>query len=152
MSSLAERITADTTAAMKARDAVRLSTLRLLRSEIKYAEIANLRPATDEDVLAVIRKAVKQRQDAIEQYERGGRPEMAAQEAAEAAILQSYLPATLDTSAIRQVVRDVIAQSGASGPPAMGTVMRAAMEQLRDRADGRAIQAVVREELAAHGG
>src|SRR5947209_6204454 len=100
MPRLTERIAADTTAALKACDAIRLSTLRMLRSEIKYAEIANMRPATDEDVVAVIRKGIKQRQDAIEQYTRGGRADMAAKESAEAEVLQGYLPATLDPASI----------------------------------------------------
>ncbi len=152
MATLAERITADTTAALKEHAEVRLSTLRMLRSDIKYVEIANMRPATDDDVLAVIRKGIKQRQEAIELYERGGRSDVADKERAEIEILQAYLPATLDTETIRQVVRDVITQTGATGPSAIGIVMRTAMEQLRNQADGRTVQAIAREELAARGG
>ncbi len=152
MSPLVERIAADTTAAMKQRDATRLSTLRMLRSDLKYAEIANMRPTTDEDVLAVLRKSIKQRQDSMEQYERGGRADLVAKESAEVEVLRVYLPASLDTESIRQVVREVIISTGASGPAAMGAVMRAALQQLGDRAEGRAVQTVVREELAARGG
>lgn len=152
MASLAERIAADATAALKQRDTIRVSTLRMLRSEIKYAEIANLRPATDEDVVGVIRKGIKQRQDSIEQYARAGRDDLVAQETAETEILQSYLPVPMDAEAIRRVVREVISQSGATGPSDMGTVMRGSMERLRDYSDGRTVQTIVREELAAQRG
>ena len=152
MPTLNERLTADMKEALRARDSLRLSTIRLLLAALKNAQIEAMHPLSDEEALAVLRKQVRMRHEAIEQYRKGGREDLASKEEAELAVIESYLPAAATEDQIRAVVREVIGATGASGPKDMGVVMRTTMSRLGGRADGRQVQGLVREELAALGG
>jgi uncharacterized protein YqeY len=137
--------------AMRAKDAEKLGTLRLLKSAVKYAAIEKHGAdgqATDEEVIAVIRKEVKKRNDSIESFEKAGRPDVAAKEASEKAFLETLLPAGLDSAALEQLVRDAIAETGATTKAQMGLVMKAASAKAAGRADGKALSAIVQKLLA----
>ena len=143
MAKLTEQIRAELTAAMKARDAEKLSTLRMLQSAMKYQQIDAGHELSDEEALTVIRKAVKQRQDSIEQYEKGNRPELAAKERAEMVMLQAYLPPDLTDDEIESGVREIIASTGAASKKDMGKVMKEATGKYRGLVDGKKIQEIV---------
>ena len=146
--SLKDRVLQDMKEAMKARDQLRLSTLRLLVSEIKNKEIDAKGELKDEDILALIQKAVKQRQDSIAQYEKGGRQDLAEKEKAELEILKAYLPEELSKEAILKIIDQAIAATGASSPKEMGKVMREVMPKVKGRADGKLVNELVRKRLA----
>jgi len=146
--SLKNRVLQDMKEAMKARDQLRLSTLRLLVSEIKNREIDAKGELKDEDILALIQKAVKQRQDSIAQYEKGGRQDLAEKEKAEMEILKAYLPEELSKEAILKIIDQAIAATGASSPKEMGRVMREVMPRVKGRADGKLVNELVRKRLA----
>ncbi len=147
--SLNDQLTEDLKQAMKAKDAVRLRTIRSLRAALKEKEIAERRDGeahlSEEQVLAVVQKQAKQRRDAIAQYEPAGRDDLAAKEQDELEIIEAYLPKQLGDEEIRRVVQEIVAATGASSMREMGKVMGAAMEQLRGRADGRRINEIARE-------
>lgn len=149
--SLKERLTEDLKAAMRARDEVRLRTIRSLRAALMEKEIAERQGGeatlSDADEVAVVQKQAKQRRDAIEQYEKAGRDDLAAKERAELEVLAAYLPRQLDEAEVRRVVETILAETGATSLRDMGRVMGAAMKQLKGRADGRMVQALVREAL-----
>jgi hypothetical protein len=147
---LTDVIQADIKEAMKSGDKLRLETLRSIRAGILEFEKAGLdRPMTDEDAISILTKAAKKRKDAIEQYLAAGRPDAAATEEAELAIIQGYLPAQMSRDEVAAVLADVIAAIGATGPSDVGKVMGAAMKQLKGKADGTLIQAVAKELLGA---
>ncbi|HTD79317.1 MAG TPA: GatB/YqeY domain-containing protein [Chloroflexota bacterium] len=152
MATLNERLTADMKAALRARESLRLSTIRLLLAALKNAQIEAMHPLSDEEALAVLRKQARMRHEAIEQYRKGGREDLASKEEAELAINESYLPAAATEDQIRAAVREAIAATGASGPKDMSVVMRTTMSRLGGRAVGRQVQGLVREELATLGG
>ncbi len=143
MGKLTEQIRADLTASMKARDADRTSTLRMLQAALKNEQINAGHELSDEEALTVIRKAVKQRQDSIEQYTRGNRPELAAKEAAEMAMLKEYLPPELSDQELETGVREIVASTGAQSKKDMGKVMKEATARYKGRADGKKIQEIV---------
>src|SRR5712691_9872954 len=143
MPSLTEQIRADMTESMKARTAERTSTLRMLQSAMKYEQISAGHELSDEEALSVIRKAVKQRLDSIEQFTKGNRPELAAKEAAELEILKTYLPPELTDAEIESGVREIIASTGAQSKKDMGKVMKEAQAKYKGRVDGRKIQEIV---------
>jgi uncharacterized protein YqeY len=145
---LPTRVDADLVVALKARDQTTLDTLRLLKTAAKNAEVARRRPLTDDEYVDVIRQQVKMRRDAASEYDRAGRTEQAAQERAESAVLQGYLPPQMDASQIRETVRTVIDETGSSGPGDLGKVMAGAMRRLKGKADGADIQAAARELLS----
>ena len=166
--SLKDQINDDLRAAMRAGDELRKTTLRGLLSAVRVAEDAAVKAKVeagelvdeakrvvvefvDEDVIQVIRRQLKQRQDSIEQFEKAGRQDLAAKEQAEAAVLQGYLPQQMSREAITAEGRAVIAETGASGPQDKGKVMPALMKRLAGKADGREINAVVTELLAGRG-
>ncbi len=140
---LTEQIRAELTEAMKAKNAEKLSTLRMLQSALKYQQIDAGHELSDEEALIVIRKAVKQRQDSIEQYEKGNRPELAAKERAEMVMLQVYLPPDLTDNEIEMGVREIIASTGAASKKDMGKVMKEATARYKGLVDGRKIQELV---------
>ena len=152
MATLNERLTADMKAALRARESLRLSTIRLLLAALKNAQIEAMHPLSDEEATAVLRKQARMRHEAIEQYRKGGREDLATKEETELAIIESYLPAAPTEDQMRAVVREVIAETGASGPKDMSVVMRTTLSRFGGRADGRQVQGIVREELAARGG
>jgi len=147
--SLELQIQADMKTALKEKKQHQLSTLRTLVAQIKDERI-KLRPKreiTDEDVLRVVQSAVKKRREAVELYEKGGRPELAQKEREEIAFLQKYLPEQLSEDAIVKVIEEVIAASGASSIKDMGRVMGPVMGRLQGRADGKLVQSLVKERL-----
>ncbi|HEX9163346.1 MAG TPA: GatB/YqeY domain-containing protein [Thermoanaerobaculia bacterium] len=143
MPKLTEQIRADLTESMKARTAVRTSTLRMLQSAMKYQQIEAGHELSDEEVLAVIRKAVKQRLDSIEQYTKGNRPELAAKEQSELDLLKTYLPAELTDAELESGLRDIISSTGAQSKKDLGKVMKEATAKYKGRADGKKIQEIV---------
>ncbi len=148
-----EQLDIDLKEAMKAKDAVRLATIRSLRAAIMEKEIAmrqgGVAHLSEEDVLAVIGKQAKQRRDSMEQFTAAGREDLAAREEAELEILTTYLPEQLDADAIRKEVQAIVEQTGATGMKDMGRVMGAAMTVLSGRADGKEVQHIAREVLSA---
>jgi len=145
---LKERITEDMKAAMRARDAARLSTIRLLLAAIKQKEVDERVVLSDADVVAIIDKMIKQRRESIAQFEQGGRQELAAAERAEIDVLQGYMPEKLSQAEIDRLIEEVIAAAGASGPAAMGKVMSSLKGQLAGRADMTEVAARVKARLA----
>jgi uncharacterized protein len=144
--SLALKIDEQIKEAMKAKDADRLSVLRMLKSAMKYAVIEKYGAegeAKDEDVLAAVRKEIKKRQDSIESFEKGGRPEQATKEKAEMKILEAYLPAAMSEADLEKLVKAVIAELGATDKKGMGAVMKACQAKAAGRADNRALSALV---------
>ena len=148
---LTSKIDGDIKDAMKAKDAARLSALRMLKSSLKYAAIekgaGGEGELADAEVLAVVRKRIKQCQDAVEGFVKGGRPEQADKEKAEIALLESYLPAGLSADELASLVRDAIVETGATGKAQMGAVMKAVMAKAAGRADGKAVNAEVQKQL-----
>jgi uncharacterized protein YqeY len=143
MGQLTEKIRTDLTNAMKAQDKERLSTIRMLQSAMKYEQISAGHELADEEAMAVIRKAVKQRQDSVEQYTNGNRPELAAKEQSEIDILKTYLPPELSNDEIESGIREIIASTGAQSKKDMGKVMKEATARYKGRADGKKIQEIV---------
>lgn len=147
---LREKITGDLKAAMKAGEAQKRDTLRLLDSAIKNSEIEKKKREeglSDEEVLEVVMRAVKQRQDSISQFEKGGRPELAEQEKKEIEVLAVYLPEQLGREDVQIAVREVVAQLGTVSASDFGKVMGQAMAKLKGQADGNVVKEVVKEEL-----
>ena len=143
MGNLTEKIRADLTAAMKAQEKERLSVVRMLQSAIKNEQINAGHELSDEEAMSVIRKAVKQRQDSIEQYTNAGRTELADKERSEMEILKSYLPAELTEEELEGGLREIIASTGAQSKKDLGKVMKEATARFRGRADGKRIQEIV---------
>lgn len=142
-----QRLTDDLKQAMRGGDTVKRSTLRLLISAIKNAEIAKQAALDNAGILGVIAKEVRQRQESIESFRKGNRQDLVASEEAEMAILQAYLPRQMTREEVVQAARQVIAEVGAQGPADKGKVMPKLIAQLKGRADGREINAVVTELL-----
>ena len=137
-------------AAMKAKDAVRLSTLRSVKAAITLAKTAEGASGelTDQDIVKIIQKLVKQRKESAQQYTDAGRPELADNELAEAAVMEVYLPKQLSEAELEAELAKIIAEVGASKPQDMGKVMGVATKRLAGLADGRAISAKVKQLLA----
>ncbi|WP_243061226.1 GatB/YqeY domain-containing protein [Nocardioides sp. SR21] len=151
MSALKDRLRADLTTAMKARDEVRSSTLRMVLTAITNAEVAGkeARELSDDDIIGVLSTEAKKRREAATAFTEGGRDEMAAKETAEAAVIADYLPAQLGEQEIADIVTAAVAQVGAAGEgmKAMGKVMGVVTPQVKGRADGGAVAAEVRRQL-----
>jgi uncharacterized protein YqeY len=145
--SLREELDADMKAAMKSRDSLRRETIRGVRGAIRNKEIEIGETLDDDGILRLIRTLVKQRADSVEQYEAGGRSDLAEKEAAEKAILESFLPAAPDAAEVEKVVREVIAEVGAEGPKDMGRVMKPALTRLGPAADGKVVSQTVKRLL-----
>ena len=146
--SLKDKITEDMKAAMRARDAGRLGTIRLLLAAIKQREVDERITLDDAAVLAVIDKLVKQRKDSITQFQQAGRDDLVAQEQAELVVLQDYMPAQLSADETLAEVRQAVAETGAAGPQDMGKVMGVLKPRLAGRADMTAVSAQVKAVLA----
>ena len=151
MSALKDRLRADLTTAIKARDELRSSTLRMVLTAITNAEVSGkvARELSDDDVLGVLSTEAKRRREAATAFEEGGRAEMAAKEAAEGEVIAEYLPTPLTDAEIADLVTAAIAQTGAAeeGMRAMGKVMGVVTPQVKGRADGGAVAAEVRKQL-----
>jgi len=142
--SLQQRVTDDLKSAMMAREAVRTATLRMLNAALGYAQIEKKTDTlSDAEVMAVIQREAKKRRDAIEEFEKGGRAEMAANERAELEVLAGFLPKALSPEELEALVRGVIAEVGATSKKEMGAVMKAAQARIDGRADGRSVSALV---------
>ncbi len=145
---LNDKILADLKAPMLSRDAARTSTLRMLKSAIEYYKIEKKQEnLTDTDVTVVIKKQIKQRQDAIEGFQKGGRPELADKEKAELAILKSYLPEELSQAQLEEIIAATIAELGAATKSDMGKVMKAVQAKTAGRADNRLVSQLVSARL-----
>ena len=146
---LVDEVTASIADAMRQHDAVRLSTLRMLKAALMNREVERKRGLDDAESLQVVAQLVKQRRDSIEQFTNGGRPELAAKELSEIRILEAYLPAAADPAAVEQAVVEAIQETGATSPKDMGRVMKAAGTRLAGKTvDGKALSELVRARLA----
>ena len=150
--SLKERIGEDIKSAMKAKDKIRLETVRGIKKAILEKEVA-LRPKgqdslTEEQEIELLAQQAKQRRDSIQQFEEGGRQELAEKEKQELAIIETYLPEQLNDAELESVLDEIIAAVGASSVKDLGKVMGAAMKQLKGKADGKKIQTLVKEKLS----
>ena len=145
---LRNRITADLTEAMKAKDAARLSTLRMVKANLMNRQIEKGSELTDDDVQKALQSLVKQRRDSVEQYEKAGRTELAEKEAAEITVIEAYLPQAATAEEIADAVAQAIAETGASSMKDMGMVMKATLAKFQGKtADGKAVSEAVKARL-----
>ncbi|MBA2503406.1 MAG: GatB/YqeY domain-containing protein [Pyrinomonadaceae bacterium] len=145
---LKQRITTDLTAAMKAKDAARLSTLRMVKASMTNREIEKGGELSDEELMKVMQSLVKQRRDSVEQYEKAGRQELADKELSEIKIIEEYLPQAASREEIEKAVESAIAETNAKTMRDMGAVMKAVQARLAGRsADGRTVSEVVKNQL-----
>ena len=146
---LKDKIIAEMTAAMKAKDAARTSTLRMVKAAIMNREKDGGAPLTDDDVMKLLRSQVKQRRDSVEQYQKAGRQDLADKESAEIGVIESYLPQAASAEQIEAAVTAAITETGATSMKDMGAVMKAVMPKLAGKnADGRAVSEMVKQKLA----
>ncbi len=147
--SLKDQLTEDMKRAMKERESgkLRLAVIRMARAAVKNLEINGKKELSEQEVLGVLMKEVKMRQDALEEFLKAGRAELAAQAREEIAILQAYLPQPLSDSKLRELAAEVIAATGARGPKDLGRVMPAVLARTGGRAEGKRVNAIVRELL-----
>lgn len=147
--SLNERLMEEMKAAMKAgpEGKTRLEVIRFLRSAMKNAEIDKHAPLTDDDILGIISKQVKQLKESMVEFEKGGRQDLVAKAQAEVDVLSTYLPQQMSEAEVRELARQVIAEVGAQGPKEMGKVMGPLMARTKGRADGKLVNQVVKELL-----
>lgn len=152
MMALKQRIVSDLTAAMKAKEAARLSTLRMVKAALMNREIEQGGELTDEELTKLLQSLVKQRRDSVAQYEQGGRADLAAKEQAEIGVIEAYLPQAATQAEIEAAVAQAIAETGASSMKEMGAVMKATQARLVGRSfDGRAVSELVKARLGAEG-
>lgn len=142
--SLQERLSQEIKSAMLAKDAERLGTLRLLKSALGYAQIEKkTETLSDADFVALVQREVKKRRDSVEQFEKGGRPELAAKEKQEIAVLETFLPQAMSEAELEQLVRATIQEVGATSKKDMGQVIKAVQAKAAGRADGKTISGLV---------
>ena len=149
--SLSTQIEQDYIAAYKAKDTLRVGVLRLLKTAAKNLQVELMRPITDEELATVIQKQAKQRQDSIEQYTAAGRSDLADKEAAEVAVLQTYLPAQLSEKELAEVVERTVVPLLDGGMKNMGRAISAIMAEYKGRVDGKAVSAAVKARLQQAG-
>jgi uncharacterized protein YqeY len=147
--SLTETIDADLKVAMKASDKTSVSTLRLVKSSLKYRQIEKGGNLTDDDVIAVLSSMVKQRRESIEQYTKAGRDDLASSEMAEIEIIKKYLPEQISNEELEAIIRETIKELNASGAKDIGKVMKAVIPKVKGRADGKVINARVTQILSS---
>lgn len=148
---LSEQIQQDMVAAMKAKEELRLSTLRMVKSAIQYRSVEAMHPLDDAEVQKVLGTLIKQRLDSAEQFAAGGRPELADKERREIVIIEEYLPKALSQSEVEATVQAAIAESGAASPADMGKAMKAAMARFQaaqQRVDGKLVSETVKRLLS----
>jgi uncharacterized protein YqeY len=146
---LKERLDADMKAAMKGKDAPKLSVIRMLKSAIKYREIELMKTLDDAGIQGVIASEIKRRRDSVEQYRQGAREDLAQKEEAEIVVLQAYQPAQLSPEELGPLVDAAIARVGAQGPKDMGKVMKELLPEVQGKAEGKAVSDLVKQKLAA---
>lgn len=146
--SLKQQILDDTKEAMKAKDANKVNTLRFLQAAVKNKEI-EVRPnsLTDDDVISVLKKSAKQRQDSIEQFTKAGRQDLADKEVSELRIIEGYLPQQMGADQIEAIVKEAIKEVGATSPKEMGAVMKAVMAKTQGSADNKIVSELVKKQL-----
>ncbi len=145
---LKEQLDQDMKAAMRDKDALKLSVVRLLKSAIKYREIELMKPLDDAGVLQVISSEVKRRRDSVEQYRAGNRQDLVDKEEAEIAVLQGWLPKQLTADELKARIDEVVKAVGAAGPKDMGKVMKALQPEVQGKAEGKAVSELVKAKLA----
>ncbi len=145
---LKDRIQEDMKAAMRAKDAPRLSTVRMLMAAMKQREVDERIELDDNAIVGIVDKLIKQRRDSITAFKQGGRDDLADKEAAEVLVLEAYLPQRLSAAEVLQAVQSLVAELGASGPGDMGRVMAAAKARLGGQAEMAAVSAAVKQALA----
>lgn len=149
MSDLKDRIASDMKEAMRAKDAVRLESIRLLRAAIQRREVDERVTLNDEDVVVVLQKMVKQGKDSIDQFTKGGRDDLVAKEVATLAVLETYLPEQLDPAELSRLIDQALSETGAQGVRDMGKVMAWLKPHVQGRADMGAVSAKIKEKLPA---
>ncbi len=146
--SLKDQIIKDMTASMKAKDAARTSTLRMVKAAMQNREIEKGGPLDDDELMKLLRSLVKQRRDSVEQYQKGGRQDLVDKEQAEIGVIETYLPQAASQVEIEQAVEEAISETGATSMKDMGAVMKAAMTRLAGKsADGRLVSETVKSKL-----
>jgi hypothetical protein len=145
---LREKLDEDLKSAMRAKDSLRMNTVRALKSAIKYREIELMKPLDDAGILGVMATEIKRRRDSVEQYRAGNRADLADKEEAEIKILQEFLPQQLTREEVEARVAEVVARVGAQGPKDMGAVMKALLPEVQGRADGKVVSELVKQRLA----
>jgi uncharacterized protein YqeY len=146
-SSLKRRIDQDLKDALKKRDTLRLNVLRMLKSEIGYKEIEKGSGLSDEEVISVLSSSIKRRKESVEQFQKGGREDLASREKAEAELVSRYLPEQLSQEDLRRIIGQAIEQLKPTGPSGLGLVMKEIMPKVRGRADGKMVNQMVSAEL-----
>jgi len=145
---LKERLDQDMKVAMREKAQLRLGTIRMLKSAIKYREIELMKPLDDAGVEGVVATEIKRRRDSVEQYKAGNRMDLADKEAAEIVILQAYLPQQLTEAEVRAKVEEAVKKVGAQGPKDMGAVMKALLPEVQGRAEGKLVSELVKARLS----
>ncbi len=145
---LKDQLDAELKTAMKEKDAVKLSVVRLLKSAIKYLEIELAKTLEDAEIQGVIASEIKRRRDSVEQYRAGNRPDLADREDAEIKVLQGWQPAQLTMDELRAKVDEVVRRLGASGPKDLGAVMKALLPEVQGRAEGKTVSELVKARLS----
>ena len=146
---LQEKIQSDLAGAMRSKDALRLSVLRMMKSAVKNKEVEKMKSLDENEVVAVLNTLMKQRKESVEQFRQGGREELAQKEEAEIKIIQQYLPAAASEEDIRQAIDAAVQETGASSMKDMGKVMKAALARLAGKtADGARVSQMVKEKLS----
>lgn len=144
-----EKLQAELKQSMKNRDELRTSVLRMLISDFKYAQIEKRSALDEAESIQVIKKAIKKRKESIEMYEKGGRPELAAKEADELKILQTFVPAEMDEDVVRQKIEELIVELGAKDKKDMGRVIKEVMSRYKGQIDGKMAQKLISEKLGS---
>lgn len=146
---LKEQLADDLKSAMKNRDTIRKDVVTMIRSSIKQVEVDERKECTDDEVMALIMKQVKQRKDAMESFQQGNRQDLVEQTAAEIGILESYLPEPLSIEELTEIVREAVAATGAESVKDMGRVMSLVLEKTNGKADGKTVNQLVRQYLSS---
>ena len=151
MAELLKKLQEEMKAAMKSGDKERLSTIRMLISEIKKVQIDKKKELSDEEIIEIIQRYAKQRKESIKQYREAGREDLAEKEEKELKIVQEFLPEQLSEEEIEKIVDEVIAETGASSMKDMGKVMKVVMEKVKGRAEGSVVSSIVKKKLSGNG-
>lgn len=148
-SSLKKRIDQDSKEALKTKDSLRLNVLRMIKSEIRYKEIEKRSELSDDDVISVLSSSIKKRKDSIQQFEKGGRDDLASKEKTELEVILKYMPEQLTEEELNQIISKAIKDVEAAGPLDLGKVMKQIMPNVRGRADGKKVNLLVSSRLQA---
>ena len=145
--SLKQRIDHDAKKALKSKEALRLSVLRMLKSEIRYKEIDKGSELSNDEVISVLSSSIKKRKDSIEQFEKGGRDDLVSKEKAELEVILGYMPEQLTEEKLSQIINQAIKEANATGPSDLGKVMKLIMPQVKGKADGKMVNQLVSSQL-----